>query len=151
MSMKTNRIEIGIYNFLNTFHKTNDIDKSFQKIKQKLKCEDEYARYIISECVTYEYFSGINFTRSINHSIHLDIRNHKYITRKGYQFIHDYKINKLNFFWIPFKNLVIIVITAFITVIVGNFFSNNKQSIEVSDNIVPQISIEVPICDNSND
>jgi len=149
--LKYNKIEIGIYNFLVTFHKTNNFKQSIEKIKCKLNCNSEYANYIVSECIKFKYFDGVTVNKSISNHIILDIREHMYITRNGYQFIHDYRINKFNFFWIPFKNLIIIAITAIITVIINNSFSKNKQGIDVSNKITSQSIQCIKVCDNAND
>lgn len=146
---KTNQIEIGIYNFLIVFHKTNNLDKAIEAIKIRLNCDDEYARYIVSECVKSNYFDGINISKSVNHCIFLDIRQHMYISRVGYQFIHNYRIDKFNFFWIPLKNLIIILLTAIITVLVTNSLSDSKQSLDIGNHIFTQDMIHSKICNNS--
>lgn len=148
---KSNKIEIGIYNFLVTFHKTNNFKQSIEKIKNKLNCNAEYAHYIVSECIKFKYFDGVKANKSASNHIVLNIREHMYITRDGYQFIHNYRINKFNFFWIPFKNLVIIAITAIITVIINNSFSKNKQSVDISNKVASQNIQCVKVCDNTND
>ena len=65
-------------------------------------------------------------SNSIHNSKYIELSEYIYVTRKGYSFIRQYRLNVFNFFWIPFKNLAIIFITAIITAIVTNYFNMQK-------------------------
>lgn len=143
-------IERGIYIFLTSFHKTNDFHKSSVILLKKLKCSDEYSNFIISECVKANYFEGLTVTSTTNNHKVIDIRQHLYITRQGYQFLHQYRLDKFNFFWIPFKHLTIIIVTAFITAVITNLFSDKKQVVNTRNKIISHGFICIEVCNHSN-
>ncbi len=148
---RTNKIELGIYTFLDSFDKSNDYKKSKQSIIDKLNCDDKYANFIIGECDNSNYFSGLSVNKNCLNQTLIDIRENLYVTRDGYKFIHQYELDNFNFFWIPFKTFFLILATAIITVIINNCFSNSNQSINIVDDVTSQKEVicEV-VCDDTN-
>lgn len=143
-------IEKGIYTFLNSFNKDGNLDKACLNVKRGLNCDDEYADYIVYECHESNLFDGIETSRTANNLYVIQELQNMRITRKGFQFIHQYRLNKFNFFWIPFKNLVIILITALITVLITNAFSIPDKDVKTSDKVISKDIVCSTVCNNSN-
>lgn len=120
--LKSNNVEKYIYKFLTKFD-SSDFYTSFNYVCNKYSLEENYVASIVQECVNSKYVDGINTSNSINNYKHIDLKAHTYITRAGYKFIHQYRLNIFNFFWVPFKNLVIIIITAIITALATHIFT----------------------------
>lgn len=120
--LKSNNVEKYIYKFLTKFD-SSDFYTSFNYVCNKYSLEENYVASIVQECVNSKYVDGINTSNSINNYKHIDLKEHTYITREGYKFIHQYRLNIFNFFWVPFKNLVIIIITAIITALATHIFT----------------------------
>lgn len=127
---KINKLEKYIYKFLKYLNK-NDFNYANSKLTKKYKIDNIYFRYIVSECINSKYIDGIIYNTNLNNEKSLVISNHIYITRNGYIFINNYRRQMLNLFLIPLKNLLIIILTAFITSFITyniehivNFFKN---------------------------
>lgn len=122
---KLNNVEKYIYKFLIKLH-SNNFYVAFDYLRNKYKLERNYIVSIIQECISSEYIDGMSSSNSIHNSKYIELSEYIYVTRKGYSFIRQYRLNVFNFFWIPFKNLVIILITAIITAVVTNYFNMQK-------------------------
>lgn len=120
---KIKNVEEYIYKFLTKFN-SSDFYASFNYVCNKYHLEENYVASIVQECVNSNYLDGIAISNSINNYKHINLKEHVYITREGYKFINQYKLAKINFFWIPFKNLVIIIVTAIITAFATYLFKN---------------------------
>ena len=116
-----NNIEKYIYKFLT---KLDLLDYSSAKsyLQSHYQLEENYTSSVIEECIKSNYVDGIFSVNSVNNYKHISISDYIYITREGYKFINQYRLNKINLFWIPFKNLVIIIATAIITAIATSYF-----------------------------
>lgn len=117
-----NNIEKYIYKFLIKLH-SKDYFSAFNYLQNKYNLEENYIASIIEECINSKYVDGISSLNSITNYKQLNVKTYTYVTRKGYQFINEYRLKKINIFWIPFKNLIIIIITAIITAIATKYFS----------------------------
>ena len=120
---KTNNVEKYIYKFLVQFN-SNDFYTAFNYLCNKYRLEENYVASIVQECVKSNYLDGIVASNSLNNHKCIDLKEHRYVTREGYKFIHLYRLAIFNFFWIPFKNLVIIIVTAIITAFATYLFKN---------------------------
>lgn len=118
-----NNIEKYIYKFLVKLH-SKDFLYAFSYLQNKYNLEENYISSIIEECINSKYVDGISSLSSVNNYKHLNVKTYTYITRKGYNFINQYRLKRFNFFWIPFKHLIVIIITAIITAIATKYFSN---------------------------
>ncbi len=117
-----NNVEKYIYKFLVQLH-SKDYFSAFNYLRVKFNLEENYIASIIEECINSKYVDGISFFSSVTNYKHLDVKTYTYVTRSGYQFINQYRLKKINFFWIPFKHLVVIIVTAIITAIATKYFS----------------------------
>ena len=117
---KLKNVEKYIYKFLVKFN-SNDFHTAFTYVCQNYHLEENYVASIVQECISSKYLDGIVSSNSINNFKFIELKEHSYITREGYKFIRQYRLKRFNFFWIPFKNLMIIVITAIITAIATHY------------------------------
>lgn len=121
--MNNNKIEKYIYNFLVKLDYKGYLGGS-ECLENKFGLKEDYVAFIISECVKSGYIDGISTQSNAYNSRRVNVSGNIYITREGYNFINQYRLAKINLFWIPFKNLVIIVITAVITAVATSLFKN---------------------------
>lgn len=126
MVTKYTKVDKYIYYFLKYLEK-EDLWTSCSYLQHKYKLKENYSYSIVEECVNSKYVDGIFVQSNANNRKHIMPQANVFITRNGYNFMHNYNQSKINLFWIPFKNLIIIAITALITAIVTTFI-NNKVS-----------------------
>lgn len=120
--MFTNKIDKYMHYFLSKFNKTKDFNKSFKALMSKYNINQQYACFVIYEIINLNYITGVSVTPSMANTYFLNLSNNQIITRKGYKFIDSYRKNIINLFLIPFKNLILIIITAIITTFINNGF-----------------------------
>ena len=122
--MNNNKIEKYIYNFLVKLDCRGYLGGS-ECLENQFKLKLDYIAFIISECEKAGYIDGITIQSNVlNNSRRVIINGNIYITREGYNFINQYRLAKINFLWIPIKNLIIIIVTAIITAFATYLFKN---------------------------
>ena len=117
---KNSKVDKYIYYFLK-YVDLEDFWAAFHYLQNKYKLEEGYLYLIVEECIKCNYIDGVKVDYSSLNGKSIVVLNRVYVTRKGYQFINDYNLKKINFFWIPLKNLIIIIVTAIITSIITAF------------------------------
>ena len=144
---KYTKVDKYIYYFLKYLEK-EDLWTSCSYLQHKYKLEENYSYTIVEECVKSSYVDGIIVQSNANNGKHITRLTNVFITRDGYNFIHNYNQSKINLFWIPFKNLIIIAVTALITSIITTFInsksSNKSYFQEIPQNQYYQDTIEIP-------
>jgi len=124
---KYTKIDKYIHYFLKYLDK-EDLWTSCSYLQHKYKLEENYSYSIVEECVKSNYIDGVKVQSNASNGKHITCQSNIFITRNGYNFIHDYNQSKINFFWIPFKNFVIIFVTALITASVTTFINKNASN-----------------------
>ena len=119
-----NKIDKYMYIFLKKFNGQLSINAE-NYFSTKFNLEENYINFIVKECIDNGYIIGTKYVISGNNFIHLIHQEHIFVTRKGFQFINQYELNKINIFWIPFKNLLIIFLTALFTALATYFFGQD--------------------------
>lgn len=114
---KNSKVDKYIYYFLK-YVDLKDFWTAFHYLQNKYKLEESYVYLIIEECIFSHYIDGVKIDNSSLDGKHVIILQRVFVTRNGYQFVNNYILKKINFFWIPLKNLIIIIITALITSII---------------------------------
>lgn len=144
---KYTKVDKYIYYFLKYLEK-EDLWTSCSYLQHKYKLEENYSYSIVEECVKSNYIDGIKVQSNANNGKHITSQSNIFITRNGYNFMHDYMQSKINIFWIPFKNLIIIVVTALITASITTFInketSNKPYFQESPQNQTHQDTVELP-------
>lgn len=119
-----NKIDKYMYVFLKKFNGQLSINAE-NYFSTKFNLEENYINLIVKECIDNGYIIGTKYVISCNNFIHLIHQEHIFVTRKGFQFINQYELNKINIFWIPFKNLLIIFLTALFTALATYLFGQD--------------------------
>lgn len=129
--MLCNKIKKRIYFLLKQFDKTNDFQKSVELTKSKFKLDDNQMNFYIDECIKNYYIDGVKSSRPMSNSIYLIYCSHIYLTYNGYEFMKNYYslLSRIIF------EILLIIITAIITTVVNNEWSNSNQRIDCSQNI----------------
>lgn len=131
---KNSKVDKYIYYFLK-YVDLKDFWTAFHYLQNKYKLEEDYVSLIVSECIDSKYINSASFHSSIvtNEKL-INVCEHVYVTRLGYNFVTKYRTDKINFYWIPFKNLIIILVTAIITASITTFINKISTNISYSSN-----------------
>lgn len=125
---KNSKVDKYIHYFLK-YVDLKDFWTAFHYLQNKYKLEEDYVALIVAECINSKYIDGASFYSStVTNVKNINIRKRVYVTRSGYNFINKYRTDKINFYWIPFKNLIIILITALITATITTFVNKLSSS-----------------------
>lgn len=117
------KVEKYIYCFLKYLNK-EDLWTSCSYLQHKYKLEENYSYSIIEECVKANYIDGVLVQNNASNGKRITTKSYIYITREGFKFMYNYNQAKINFWWIPLKNLIIIIVTAIITALVTYLFKS---------------------------
>lgn len=141
-----NKNKYLMYKTLVKFNQCKSMTETQDYIIDKYKLDSWYFSYIISQCVEMKLIDGIKSEPSMGNNYKTTYAKYIYITYNGYEFLKNYYGFIKKVLW----NLSLIFITAVITVLINNKFSNFNQIINISDNVTPKHIICSKICDNTN-
>lgn len=118
-----NKNKFLMYKILHKFENCKSIGDTKNFIVNKYKIDENYFSYLIGQCVEQQLFDGIKITTSINNFYHNIYSKNIYISYNGYEFIKNY------YGWLKklLRDLFLIIITAFVTVVINNNLDNTKQ------------------------
>lgn len=129
-----NKSKKQIYFLLKDFDKTNNFNKSLNNTQLKFKIDDYTLDFRINECVSNHFVDGIQSSSTDDNSYVIDFSEHIFITYNGYEFLKNY----YGFIRKGIIQLLIIVITAIVTVLANNYLSNSNNCIDTINKIVTQ-------------
>lgn len=118
-----NRNKLLMYKTLLKFDKCKSINDTRKYIINKYKLTEDYFTYLIGQCVELQLIDGISVNKSINNNYFNVYSKNIYLTYNGYEFIKNY------YGWLKklLRDLLLITITAIITVLVENKLNPTKQ------------------------
>jgi len=95
-----------------------------KKVLEKYKISEYEFGNLINSCLEEGYIKGIDVMTNANGNYRFTLTNNLYITIKDYQFMNEYK-----YWYLPLlSNIILIIITATITVLVTNIFTTSKKN-----------------------
>lgn len=141
-----NKSKRQMYFLLNDFNKTNDFKLSMNNTKDKFKIDDYTLGFRINECVTNHFINGIHSDATASNRYICNVSEHIFITYNGYEFLTNYYSFIKKILW----ELLIIIVTATITVIINNKLSNDNQITNITDNVASQDFVSSEICNYTN-
>ncbi|HAB66561.1 MAG TPA: hypothetical protein DCE23_04255 [Firmicutes bacterium] len=112
-----NKTKNNMYKILKSLSKTHDFKKTEKLLSNKIS-KDDYNSTII-ECVEYQYLKNVDYYINVLGTYVINFPSKVFITCLGYDFLKNYfsSIFKL------LRDLLLIIVTALITVHINNWFS----------------------------
>lgn len=141
-----NKNKYLMYKTLLKFNKCKSMQETQKFIIKKYKLDEWFFSYITDQCVEMKFIDGIKSTTSMSNRYHTTYSQNIYITYNGYEFLKNYYGFIKKVLW----NLFLIITTAIITVIFNNKFSVSNENINTGDNVFPNDTININVCNNSN-
>lgn len=140
-----NKVKNNMYKILKSLDKTDNYELTKNKILKSIN-ENKF-NYAIYECDRHHFLDGFICSRGIIHNdFFIKVPEKFYITQDGYNFLKNYYSNLFNLI----RDILLMIITAYITVLINNKWSNTNQSCYCFDNICSQNCINSPISNNHN-
>lgn len=141
-----NKNKYLMYKILLKFKKYRCMPETQDYIVKKYKIDEYYFAYIIGQCVEMNLLDGIHSSKSINNYYHNVYSENIFITYNGYEFLKNYHSK----FYSLLRDLFLIFVTATVTILINNEFSNSNQSNNIFNDICSKDAVCSDICNNSN-
>lgn len=128
-----NKVKHNMYIFLKSYNKYHNYDKVKQLMIEKID-ENDF-NFAVSQCIDNHFINGIRYTsEKTTNYIHINHSEILYITYYGFEFLKNYYGNIKNLI----RDIFLILITAIITVIINNKWSNLDECNNIVNNIISQ-------------